>query len=115
MLFRVIKGAHSQDGQLYEAGTDHEVVDTSIDLIKAFNNNGKFERVSVPLDELNVQAAVVFENDVTEQFDVAAQVNCKVYRESGQFFIVNNDTNQPIHKTKLTSMETVRQLLIGLK
>lgn len=113
MKFRIIKGIHSQGGVVYEAGTDHDIIESDIDLIKSFNNNGKFERLTVPIEE--IETYVKFKNDVSEKFPGCSEMGIKVFHENGQFFVIKEKTGQPIHETKITNKDTVRTLLEGMK
>jgi len=116
MKFRVIRGIHTQDGVVYEAGTDHNIVETDIDLIKSFNNNGKFERVTRPVDEVEqVQSTVLLKNEVTDDFNGANEMGLEVYHENRQYFVISKDTGQPVHKTKVTSKEAVLEMIKGMK
>ena len=112
MQFKVLCGLHTQDGHVYKAG---EIVESDKDLIKIFNNNGKFERVSVPVDQ--VESFVKFNNDdeVTDQFKGCMEMGLKVFHENNEYFVVDNETGKPVHETKITSKETVRTVLEGLK
>jgi len=112
MKFRVKCGIHSEAGTIYQAG---DIVDSPIDLIKAFNNNGKFERVTVPVDEIESSVNFDSKDEVTDQFKGCKEMNLRVYNENGQYFVVDCETNQPVHETKLTAKETVRTVLEGLK
>ena len=116
MKFRVIRGIHTQDGVVYEANTDHSIVECDFDLVKAFNNNGKFERVTRPIDEVQeASTCVLLKNEVTDDFEGASEMNLGVYFENRQYFVVNMDTNQPVHKTKITDKDAVNEIIKGLK
>jgi len=113
MQFKVIRGIHTQDGVVYEAGTDHDIVESDGDLIKSFNNNGKFERVSVPIE--TVPNTVLLKNEVTDDFKGCREMNLQVFFESRQYFIISSETGQAVHKTKITSKDAVNEVLVGLK
>jgi len=113
MRFKIIRGLHVQDGEVYEAGKENNIIESSIDLIRAFNNNGKFERVSVPVDQL--ESTAQFHNDVSSEFPGCAEMGMLVFHEGKQYFVVDRETNQPVHKSKITSTGSVRTVLDGLK
>jgi len=116
MKFKVIRGIHTEGGQVYEAGTDHNIVESDKDLIKIFNNNGKFERITIPVDQLDQTAnCVILKNEVTDDFKGASEMNLQVFFEGRQYFIINVETNQPVHQTKITSKDSVNEVLKGLK
>jgi len=111
MRFRVKVGVHSEGGVLYEAGSN-DIVETDIDLIRAFNS-AKFERVTVPLDD--VQSHVTFSHDATDQFDGCVEMGLQVFHESGLYYVVDKEKGQPIHESKISSKDTVREVLAGMK
>jgi len=116
MKFRVIRGIHTQEGKVYEAGSDHNIIESDIDLIKSFNNNGKFERVTAPIDQIEqVTSCVTLKNEVTDDFDGCREMNLEVYFEGRQYFVISVKTGQPVHKTKITSKDAVVEILKGLK
>jgi len=116
MKFKVIRGIHTEDGQVYEAGTDHNIVESDKDLIKIFNNNGKFERITVPVDQVDQTVnTVILKNEVTGEFKGASEMNLQVFFESRQYFIINVETGQPIHKTKISDKDSVVKVINGLK
>jgi len=113
MKFRILVGQHAEGGVLYEAGTDHDLIETEIDLCAVFNPR-KFERITVPVDTI-VETSVVFAEEITEDFDGCKEMGLKVYHDNGLYYVVKADTNQPVHETKLTDKDTVRDILDGLK
>ena len=113
MKFEVIRGIHTQNGVVYEAGTDHAIVESDTDLIKSFNNNGKFQRCTVPVE--TVSNTVLLKNEVTDDFKGCREMNLQVFFESRQFFVIGSETGQPVHRTKITSKEAVLEILKGLK
>ena len=116
MKFKVIRGIHTEGGQVYEAGTDHNVIESEHDLIKIFNNNGKFERITIPVDQLDQTAnCVILKNEVTDDFKGAKEMNIQVFFESRQYFIINSKTGRPIHKNKVSDKDAVIAIIKGLK
>jgi len=113
MKFRVIRGIHTEGGIVYEAGTDNDIVESDGDLIKAFNNNGKFERLTVPVE--TVANTVLLKNEVTDDFKGCREMNLQVFFESRQYFVIKSETGQPVHQTKITSKDAVIEILNGLK
>lgn len=113
MKFKVLRGIHTENGVVYEAGTDHDTIESDIDLIKAFNNNGKFERCTVPVE--TVSNTVLLKNEVTDDFKGCREMNLQIFFENRQYFVIKSDTGQPVHKTKITSKDAVNEILTGLK
>ncbi len=113
MLFRVKRGQHTQDGIVYEANTDHDVVDTDIDLIERFNNNSKFERITIPLDQL--EDSIPFKEDVTEKFIDSGEIGLKVYHTVKRYFVIDAKSGKPVHENKIVHSDDVRSLIKGLK
>jgi len=111
MKFRITCGIHSEGGVIYEAG-DNDIIETDVDLIRAFGPT-KFERVSVPLDE--VESHVTFSHDITDQFKGCKEMGYQVYHEANNYFVVSIEKGRPVHETKITDTETVRTVLEGLK
>jgi len=111
MKFRVKRGIHTQGGVVYEAGKN-DIVDSDIDLIKAFNS-AKFERCMVPIED--VETAAVFSNDVSNEFPGCNEMGLVIYHENAQYFVVDINSNNPVHQTKITQKDAVRELVEGLK
>lgn len=110
MRFRILKGQHVEDGQVFEAG---DIIETEVDLVKAFGAP-KFQRLDIMLSE-EEKAFEDYGVEITSQFNGAKEINKRIFRNGRKYLIIDGADGMPVHKDDITRKQDVISLLRQLR